>query len=437
MRIVIVGAGISGLASAAFLTRDGHDVTVLEASPRIGGKIQSVHEHGFVLEQGANGFLDSEPATLELMEWAGVAELAVKAPSDGARYVWLDERLTQVPTSPPQILGSSILPLRAKLRAIGELWAKPGPPDESVADFVTRRLGPDVLARLVDPMVTGIYAGQVEHLSVAAAFPKLKELEREHGSLIKGMRARKASTPGPAGRLTSLRGGLGTLTHALADKLDVRTGVRVRGISPGWTVHTETEALPCDAVVLATPGPGDLLRPLAPKAAQALDDIALAPVAVVGLAFDRAQIPAGVTVDGFGALIPRGTDLGVLGTLFTSSIFPTHAPDDAVLLRTLIGGSREPELADQDPQALVHAAMRANRHMLGPLPEPTHTWTATWTTGIPQYTMGHLDRVAAVRAAEAEHPGLHVTGNHLDGIGVKDRARQALALSAQLTTPTG
>ncbi len=390
------------------------------------------------MERAANGFLDSEPAILDLVREVGLEQQLVRA-VPGARYVYLDGRMRAVPASPPKFLASGLLPWWAKLRMLGDLFASAGPEDESIADFITRRLGRRFLERLVDPMVTGIYAGDVERLSIAACFPKLKALEREHGGLIRGMRARRADpsvSAGPAGRLTSLRGGLATLPLAIASALGGRVRLRARcigleRIGAGWRALTPGGAQEADAVVMALPAnvASPLIEGLDAELEAALEAIAYAPAAVVCLGFDGGRCPP---VEGFGCLVPKGTDLGVLGVLFTSSIFPDHAPEGAVLIRTIIGGTRDPRLVSLDDDDLVSIARAANARLLGALPDPRVSRVFRWRLGIPQYEVGHLGRAAVARAAEGRLPGLFVTGNHLDGIGVKDRAREARALVGRI-----
>jgi oxygen-dependent protoporphyrinogen oxidase len=250
-------------------------------------------------------------------------------------------------------------------------------------------------------------------------------MEREHGSLIKAMRARKADpsvASGPPGHLTSFRQGLGTLATAMASRFEVVTGAKVTSLTQGWRLGTADKTFEADAVVLATPAwaSAALLEAIASDAAAALFEIPYVPVAVICQAFPRAgwtQPP------GFGVLVPRAQGMDVLGTLFTSNLFPQHVPDDQFLVRSMVGGAIKPELLDLDDQALVAKVRAANEHLLGPLPQASRTTVFRHPRGIPQYTLGHRDRVARVRAAEAGLPGLFVTGNHLEGVAIKDCVR--------------
>ena len=412
-RVLVVGSGISGLAVAHWLS-DGHELVVLEAAEEPGGNVRSEVVEGFVFDKAANGWLDDEPAVARLLDRLEVEE--VKA-TDGARYVVLDGRLVALPTKPQAFLTSGVLPWWAKLRAALEPLMPRGPEEESVASFARRRLGDRALRNLVGPMVSGVYAGDPERLSLAACFPKLKEMEREHGSLILASRERGGGV-GPKGRLTTVRGGAGALTRALTEGLEVRTGARVERIEPGWRVLGPELDERADAVVLATPAwaSAEILRDLDAELAVGLEGIPYAGVAVVCAGLPKTDgLP-----EGFGALIPVEEGLGILGTLFTSSIFPGHGPEDGFALRTILGGARNPVQATLDPQELARIARRDNEVFLGALPEPLVTRVYAHVRGIPQYNLGHRERVRGIRERQAAHPGLFLVGNHLDGIGVKN-----------------
>lgn len=422
-RIVVVGSGISGLATAEWLRGD-HEVVVLEAAERAGGNVATERGDGFTLERSANGFLDNEPAMARLIERVGLEDRVLPA-TDGPRYLFHGDQLVAVPGGPGALLRTPLLPWWAKLRLALEPFQGPGQDEESIATFAARRLGALAGERLVGTMVQGIWAGKAEELSLPACFPKMRGMEREHGSLIRAMRARKTGTAvaaGPPGHLTSFGDGLGTLTGALAERVGVQTGVPATGLQPGWRVQTPQGPVQADAVVLATPAhvSAKLLGELDADAADALAAIPYVPVAVVCQAVPRAGWSP---PDGFGVLVPRAQDLDVLGTLFTSNLFPAHAPDDQFLLRSMVGGSIKPQLVGLDDDALVARVRAASERLLGPLPQVSRSAVFRHPQGIPQYTLGHRGRVARVRAGEARLPGLFLTGNHLEGVAVKDCVR--------------
>ncbi len=438
--VIVVGGGISGLAAATFLVSAGHDVVVLEASPEPGGKVRSTREDGRVLDHAANGWLDSEPAMGRLLKLAGLDGQVLRA-SDAARERWIyaDGRLHEAPLGPRKLAMSRLIPLRAKLRMLLELLMPRGAEardpsradDETVGAWVERRLGRWFVARMVGPMVAGIYAADPYKTSLRAAFPRMHELERDFRSLFVAM-VRLGRGGQPSGHLTTLPGGAGTLCETLAARLGERvtTGAVVtRVVRQGerWSVHTARGEWDADAVVLAAPGPAqaDLLGPLDPVAADALRAIRYNPIAVVTTAW---PVDAWVrAARGFGVLVARGEDLGgVLGALFTSNSFPDQAPGGEVLVRTMLGGGLYPEVVALPDEALISRARAAQIAFCGPeRAEPRFVRVIRHPNGIPAYEPGHLGRVSTALDAEARCPGLFLVGNHLRGIGVKDCARQA------------
>lgn len=505
IRVVVLGGGVSGLASAWLLRQRFRDqgrevsVRVLEASDVPGGTMRTEVVEGYRLEWGPNGFLDSEPAMLRLVDELGIRDALFPADAASARrFLLRDGRPTLVPTSPGAFLRSPLLSIGAKAALLGEPFRPrhDGDGEESVAAFVRRRLGPEFVTRLVDPMVTGIYAGDVERLSLDAAFPRLRAIEREHGSLVRGMiargrerrrerkrAARTAPTPGsadaasrsagggpagPAGHLTSFREGMGQLVGALADGLGeaVTTGAEVLAVLPrddgafdvtyrvgdpdrggmgGFVARAVTrregeKALIADVVVSALPAEAlaRILAPWRPDEADVIGDVEAAPVAVVALGFDRAHVRH--PLDGFGMLIPRVEGLRTLGALFTSTLFPGRAPEGKVLVRCMIGGALDRAVADEPEASLVEAVIGEMGRVLGFDAPPEMARVFRHRKGIPQYDVGHLDRVAAADRVEADVPGFYITGNSLRGIAVnacvKDATRVADRASTRVAAPS-
>lgn len=449
--VCIVGAGISGLAIAAFLAADPTlgapiDVQVIEAAPRPGGVAWSERIDGRLVETGPASWLSGEPALDRLVRLAGLDDAVLEAHPDAkARYVFRDGQLHRVPSSPPSLVGSKLMGAGAKLRLLGEPFAGRGKPedDESVADFFRRRLGAGVIDPLVAPMVAGIYGAEPEKLSVQAAFPKLWAMEQQYGSLLMG--ALKGPKGGPRARLQAMKGGAGTLTRGLAEVLGPRLqlGRSVVSVEPrgdGWRVHTDEGRIDCAVVVLATPAYAQaaVLRGLDAQAARALDEIPYAPIAVATVAWPQGAFPTEPT--GFGVLVAASarSEVPVLGTIFVSSTFPDHAPQGEVLLRTMVGGSPDPDGAALDTQALSARVHDAHARMLGaPQGEPLMTHITRQPRAIPQYGRGHLHRVAVARQAQARHPGLYLVGNHLDGPGVRDCARTSHLVAQQVREHLG
>ncbi|MFL5356901.1 protoporphyrinogen oxidase [Archangium sp.] len=453
MNVVIVGGGISGLALAHGLHSRGTAVTLLEAASHLGGNIQTRRRDGFITEAGPNSFVDREPTLRQLAASLGIEDrIRTADPSAKRRYIYSRGKLRQVPSSPPALLKSDVVPLGAKLRMMGELFTRRAPDkDESLAEFGRRHVGRTATEVLVDAMQTGIYAGDVEALSVGAVFPKVVELEKQHRSLVLGMArsqaaARKALPPGegapkPTGAVSSFDGGLQVLVDALARSLGpaARTGARVVGLrreGHGWRLsveeHGQRSELAADQVVLAVPAyvAAELLRPLDEKLAGRVEGIAYAPVAVVHLGFAPGSLPP---PDGFGFLIPTLERRRLLGVIHASSTFPWRVEDGRVLLTCMVGGAKRPDLVELDDEALVKLAREELRELAGITAEPSFTEVIHWKRGIPQYNVGHLARMAAIDEGVARLPGLHLLGNAYKGVGLTDCIRNANALVDTLT----
>jgi oxygen-dependent protoporphyrinogen oxidase len=436
--VVVVGAGVSGLALATFLraATDPPEVLVLEAAPHAGGNVRSDREGGRILDRAANGWLSGEPAMerlLDLLDLRG--DLVPASAAAKERFVWADGRLHPVPLGPLALARSDLLTFGEKMRMLREPFiARGDASEESVADFARRRLGPAVVDRLVGPMVAGVFAGDPEALALAAAFPRMAELEREHGSLFRAM-AKLGGGGAPRGHLTTLRGGAGQLGERMAERLGerVRSNCQVVAIEPrsrGWRIETPNGSIDADVLALAAPAhvQAPLVRAHAPEAATALDAIPYAPIAVVMTAFSETSFRA--PPRGFGVLRARGEPLASLGTLFTSRFFPHEAPEGEVFLRSMVGGATDP--VDPDDDSLRRRVLEDLDRMFGLVSEPTFTRIVRHPRGIPQYTRGHLARVSTIRSAERRD--LFFTGSHLDGVGVKDCARAGETVAARIRT---
>jgi oxygen-dependent protoporphyrinogen oxidase len=431
-RIAIVGGGISGLCAAVCLS--DHEVTLLEAGPQTGGKLRSENVDGAILEAAANGLLDAEPAVRRLIEKLGLQSQVITA-AKGPRYVFLDGEMRAVPSGPPALLCSAFLSMGARARILTEPFRTCGPADESIAEFTRRRVGAEVLHKLVAPMVMGIHAGDPESLSVSACFPTLKALETQQGSLARGFWAQRKKQ-GP-GTLISFRGGLSTLIDALTEKLGSRVKLNARCTAltrnqPGWQLSWNGTSQDFDAVVLACPprSSAALIDPISSDTGDAIRGITTAAVGVVALVLptENWRLP-----EGFGCLVPDTENApGILGVLFTSNIFPTHAPQETAVVRIIIGGTRNPLALDATDDVLLEGALSGCQALLGALPTPSAIRIYRYPDAIPQYTLGHLERVQRVRDLEDREIGLFLTGNHLDGVAVKDCIRSAEQTAARV-----
>lgn len=471
---MVVGGGPSGLVLGHELLAASSparaDVAVFEARPRSGGKAWTERRGGYLVEHGPEGFLDSAPATLALARRLGLGERLLPAAAQAARrYLWARGALRPVPTNPAAFAASGILSLRGRLAVLGEPFRAPNRNgDESVAAFARRRLGTEAATTLVGAMVRGVYAGDAEALSMPSSFPRLAALEREHGSLVRALIARRrhyqyggsngggadtgsggrggpavhGGPAGPAGRLTSFVGGMGELGDALARALGHhfvagRPAAAVRRAGAGWRVEFEDGGSEfCDAVGLAVEpwSAAALVADLSPELSAPLAEIPSAPAVVVALGFATADL--GRPLDGFGFLVPPGEPLRMLGCLWSSAAFAHRAPPGHALLRVLLGG-RDRAALDLPDDRLVALVLEELERTMGVRGAPEMVRIVRWPRAIPQYTVGHGERLARIAAALERLPGLTLVGNGYRGIALNDCVTNAQAAARTiLSSPT-
>lgn len=439
MRIGIVGAGLSGLATAFYLQRARPDVefVVFEAADRPGGTLYTEDVQGFRFETGGNGFLTNKPDCLQLVEDSGGGSLLLPS-SDLARkrYIYTGE-LHRMPESPGLFAQSRLLTLPQKLRTLAEFLvpAKRDAGDESLRRFGDRRLGPAFTSVFLDAMSAGIYGSTPDKLSVKAAFPLVVALEREHGGLFRGMIAKRRKGAGPGGVLTSTKSGISTLIRHLESVISAewRYGEPVLSIEragDGFRLHSSKGTTEVDRVVVCSTSyaAAQMLRDLDAELALRLASIEYSPIAVVGFGYRSLEHP----LDGFGLLTTTASRQPVLGVLWDSSIFPDRAPAGCKSLRAMIGGQRNPELVEQDEPGLVETARIGIRNTMGIDRDPDVTLVKRWERGIPSYAPGHIARVEAIFARAAKIPGLHLNCNAYHGIAMNDCARNSRELVAQV-----
>ena len=443
--IVIVGGGLAGLSAAFFLqqARPELRITVLEKDPEAGGKVRSHLRDGYTVDWAANGFLPNVPDTLELVRELGL-ELREAAEVAKYRFLYKNGALQKLPASPPAFLTSNLLLPSEKLRAAAEpILGRAHSGEETVYDFMARHFGRGVAEVFAGPFILGITSGDAKRLSLDALFPRFRALERQHGSLVRGLIAQQRTAkenakenpePDKPKRLTSFPGSSGALVETLQKKFTGRleTGVAINQLRPAegaFELTVSGERLKADAVILATPPfvSAEFVQPFAPDAATALRGIPYADVQVFGLGYHRIDVPN--ALDGFGFLVPRGEGVRVLGVLYSSSIFPGQAPDGRVLLRVIAGGSVDPEFAALSPGEALAAVHRDLRVTMGIVAEPEFVEHIPWPKGIPQYELGHLEKVARAKDALADCP-IFLTGNAYHGVGVNDTVRDARKTAA-------
>ncbi|MEE4216786.1 MAG: protoporphyrinogen oxidase [Xanthomonadales bacterium] len=456
MKIGIVGAGISGLATAqAILLREpGAELVIFEAGSRTGGKVFTEKTaQGYLCEWGVNAFLDKSPRTLELCSELGISALPGDI-SAKKRYVYSEGALHQLPEKPPQFFTSRLLSVPGRLRVVGEIFSgRAKKPDETLEEFGTRHLGREAFEKLIDPMASGVFAGDARNMSLKSCFPRINEVETEYGSLIRGLitlqiAARKAGKkdtpgPGPGGMLTSFDGGMSEMTDTLAALMGqrLRLNAPVSGISRQanrYSVHLAdggNEAF--DSVVLACPAYAQaaMLADLSPLFAELIGGIAYPPLSVVCLGYERGGMGPGL--DGFGFLVPSRENRGILGTVVDSNVFPNRAPQGRVLLRTMVGGARVPAKAELPDDQLMDLVRSDLRDIMGIESDPEFASIYRHQKAIPQYRVGHAARLEAIDKELEKFPGLVLTGNAYRGVSLNDCVLNAQKTAGRLVPAAG
>jgi protoporphyrinogen/coproporphyrinogen III oxidase len=431
--VIVIGAGLSGLACAHRLNQLGTEVTVLEAADRAGGLLGTIRKDGFLFESGPQSFQVTE-ILRDLIGELGIESELQKADPSAARYILLHGRLQKIPTSPQAMLTSSLLGAGSRWKILSEPFRKTRPPavEESVASFARRKFGNEILEYLVGPFVSGVYAGDPEQLSLRAAFPSLDEWEREYGSVLRGAKkARTRKGPSEPESLCSFHQGVAALPNAMAAKLGDRLQTQARAISlnPNETVGNKTyevrieralgsETMQAATIVIATPAyvSAHLIESISAQLGQTLSGIAYAPVAVVAAGYYRQQV--GEPMNGFGFLVPRSEKLHTLGTVWNSSLFLGRAPRGAITFTSFTGGATNPEIAAEPEREIAKIIQSENEHILKLIGSPVTSAVWKYPRALPQYNLGHGHIVEAIRDAERKLPGIFFAGNYLEGPSV-------------------
>jgi oxygen-dependent protoporphyrinogen oxidase len=440
---VVIGAGISGLVAAYRLKRAERGVLLLEAADAPGGAIRTERVDDFLVERGPNSIRMTEEIEV-LAADLGITDEAVAGDPRAPRYIFKDGRLVPAPAGLGKFMRTPLLSARAKLRVLAEPLVRRPRHDreETIAEFVTRRLGREIHDVFVSAFVSGIYAGDTTRLSAEAVFPKLVALEREHGGIARGAiaslrRRRGPSEPRPKRRpvtVSSFEGGLGRLPEALAAALgeDLRMGMPVRSVDrrgehfavsfPGGEVEARRVyvAAPANEAAL-------LLEGISPALAGLLREVEYTPLTSVALAYPLGRVKG--PADGFGFLAPRTSGMRTLGAIFTSSLFEGRAPEGWVSFTCFIGGTTDPEAIDLSDEELVGQAASDLGRTVGATGEPRVLALTRWRRAIPQYTLGHGGRVAAMEE-EAARVGVRLFGNYLHGVSVGDCVAAASKIGA-------
>jgi oxygen-dependent protoporphyrinogen oxidase len=434
--VAIIGAGLTGLTAAYRLKQRGLRVVIYEAGDRIGGAVKSERRNGYLAELGPNTMSLPSPGVAATLAELGLESSKVTAsPEARHRYIVRRGRLVRLPMTPPELLTSRLLSNAAKLAIFGEplIEAAESAGDESVAAFVRRRFNQEVVDYIANPFVAGTFAGDPEQLSIRHAMPQLHALERSHGSVMKAfvqmMKARRLAGQGPGGpgSVISFRNGLQEIVDAFGREVGSEVRLRapvtqLRTGPKGWTVGAafQTPEL-YDAVVYAAPAHSldeiDLDLPGGERLST-LSSIVHPPVAVVALGFGREQVAH--PLDGFGFLTPEVERRRVLGVIFASSLFPGRAPEGHVMLTAFVGGSRDPDFVQSDPQTLTARVLDDLRTLLGTRGEPTFRAVQIWPKAIPQYVLGYGRFKDIADQVERSNPGLVLAGTYRDGVSLGD-----------------
>ena len=443
-RVCIIGSGISGLCIAHGLKKAGVDSVVFERGGAAGGNIKSELRDGFLIEYGPNSMLAS-PEMLGLIEELKITDqIAVPRPDAKRRYIVRRGRLLELPSKILGLVSSQAFSMRAKLRLLKEpLIDSSSPKDESIAAFFERRLGKEIVDYAVDPFISGIYAGDPKKLSMRHAFPKIFELEKRSGSLIKGAlfskKDKAAQMPKGTPRSITFLNGMQTMTDALAGEIgaNLRLNTTVASIekadaSSGYTAVTGQGSEKFDAVVICTPShaAAGLVASFDPQLAAELQDIYYPPIAVVFTAFKKEQVAADAR--GFGFLVPGIERRKILGSLWTSSVFENRAPEGYHLFTTFIGGARKPELAVETEDELIAVVREELDSILRTSGEPVFTAVKKWDKAIPQYNIGYQSVHDAIDEFRSAEPGIFFCSNFYKGISVGDCIKNAISTAGEI-----
>jgi len=464
-RIAIIGAGIAGLSTAYYLSKlakqggEQLEIALLEKEGRLGGSLLTEQTDGFLMEGGPDCFISEKPWALQLCRELGLEQEVIGTNQQLRRtFILLQGRLHEIPegfmllapTSLWPFIKSSLFSLPGKARMGLDLILprKKSDTEESLAAFVRRRLGREALERIAEPLVAGIHAGDPETMSLKSTFPRFIDLEREHRSIIWGMYQRKKQFALQQSRYTmflTLRQGMEGMISALKKALPAET------ISPGQEViavekitgkpsqkplyclrlGSKKKAIEADAVILATPAfvTAKLLRNMAGDICRLFDTIPYVSTATINLAYDRSQI--GHPLDGYGFVVPRLEKRSIMAATFSSVKFAGRAPKGKVLLRSFVGGAKNEEIVLWEDSKLLAAVRADMEEILKITGEPLILRINRWPKSMPQYTLGHEERLARIEQGLAKHPGLFVTGSAYRGIGISDCVHEAALIAEQ------
>lgn len=452
-KVLVIGGGISGLTVSYWLHKTEIDVTLIEKENRPGGSIRTERDRGYLIECGPNSTLDIYKEVDDLCEGLGI--LGEKIYGERAtrnRYVVRDGRLRPLPSGPLQFLATDLWSIRGKLRLICEPFVPKysGTSDESIAKFVIRRTGQEFLDYAIDPFVTGVFAGDPARLSLKSCFPKMYSLEKEYGSLTKGalLSRRKREEPRRKVRLFSFREGIQTLPDAISDTLGDRfikgsAVTSLKKVMDGFEVIVERDGekgiFRGNSIVVATPAwaAANIIHPLSEDIASSLNQIEYIPIVLIFTGFDRKYIKG--NLDGFGFLIPSKESnksghkgYSILGSIWSSAIFPDRAPDEKVAFTNILGGARKVDILEYSDKDLIDMTLQDLKSILRIEEKPDFVRVIRHMKAIPQYTLGHQERINSIEQWLQDIPGLYLAGNYINGISVGHCIAEATRLATRI-----
>jgi protoporphyrinogen/coproporphyrinogen III oxidase len=443
-KIVVIGAGISGLTSAYLLQKEGFDVTVVESRDKVGGSIESISENGFLFDRGPNSALETTPVIAQLVDELNLKDEFVYANKEGnKRYILKNDGLIALPMSPPAFIKSKLFSGKAKLRLMAEPFigrSKDGY-YQSIAEFVTRRLGKEFLDYAINPFVAGVYAGRPEELSVKSAFPKLYALEEEYGGLIIGTirsirkRKKRAEQSKQSAKMFSFKSGMKVLPEAINNFLGERIKLNAEVVSikrtsdnkygVAYKQNDQTVTLLCDFVLSTAPAykAAELFGQFDEKLSEHLNKIYYPPVLVYYLVYKNEDI--GQPLDGFGFLIPEKEKKSFLGAIWSSVIFPGRSDNEHASFTLFIGGSRNPDFILEKENNLLAKVRTEFEELMKIKGPPVYSSKRMWEKAIPQYRLGYVEHENYIDHFEKDNKGIILSGNYRGGISVGDCIKNA------------
>ena len=449
-KVVILGAGISGLTAAYFLTKEGFDVTVLEKKREVGGSVETVKEKGFLFDRGPNSGLETTPVLSKIVSDLKLDDELVYANKEASkRYILRDNMLHPLPMNPASFIKTKLFSGKAKARLFAEPFI-PRSKDgyyQSIAEFVKRRLGQEFLDYAINPFVAGVYAGNPEELSVHSAFPKLYELEEKYGGLIVGTiksikeRKQRAEKSKQSARMFSFVDGMQKLPNAISSFLGERVHTfcdvtsiekKENGYKIKYNNAGHLKEMDCEILISTLPAytAAEIFKDWDEKLSVHLKAIYYPPVLALMLGYDKESIRQ--SLDGFGFLVPAKERRSFLGAIWSSTIFPNRADDDKAAFTLFVGGARDPEVGNIDKEILIKKVRGEFEKIMGITEEPVYVSYKYWTKSIPQYNLGYIEHERFFDEFEKQNPGLYFSGNFRGGISIGDCLKNGELLAEKL-----